>query len=210
MRALSPCLLASSLLLLQAPARADPAAPPPAEADAPTRRLLTPEQEGQQDLLHGPAVQPFRDFNLVRSKVPPVLLRALNDPYERAPRDCAALGAQVSALNDALGPDLDEPVDAERGATVTRGQDNARESALSLLSATVTEAIPFHGGVRWITGANRHDRLVMAAITAGAERRAYLKGLGEAQGCPPPSAPRHLAHPSSVAYEPPAGDAQQR
>jgi len=32
---------------------------------------------------------------------------------------------------------------------------------------------------------------VQAAITAGAVRRAYLKGLGEAKGCDPPATPSH-------------------
>jgi hypothetical protein len=45
--------------------------------------------------------------------------------------------------------------------------------------------------VRKLTGAERHDHLVQDAITAGAVRRAYLKGLGEAKGCNPPATPSH-------------------
>ncbi|HEY3696315.1 MAG TPA: hypothetical protein VGL30_11760, partial [Phenylobacterium sp.] len=37
-----------------------------------------------------------------------------------------------------------------------------------------------------------HDHLVQSAIVAGAVRRAYLKGLGEARGCEPPATPSHV------------------
>jgi hypothetical protein len=46
--------------------------------------------------------------------------------------------------------------------------------------------------VRKLTGAERHDSYVAAAITAGAVRRAYLKGLGESRGCSPPATPSHV------------------
>jgi len=59
--------------------------------------------------------------------------------------------------------------------------------------------IPFDGFIRVLSGADRHDHLVMAAIQAGAIRRAYLKGLGEMRQCLPPDVPRHLAHPVSIA-----------
>ena len=36
------------------------------------------------------------------------------------------------------------------------------------------------------------------AITAGAVRRAYLKGLGEAKGCNPPATPSHILAGSPV------------
>lgn len=50
--------------------------------------------------------------------------------------------------------------------------------------------IPFRGWVRKLTGAERYSRKVSAAIAAGAIRRAYLKGLGQAAGCAAPAAPR--------------------
>lgn len=49
--------------------------------------------------------------------------------------------------------------------------------------------IPFRGWVRKLTGAERYSRKVSAAIAAGAIRRAYLKGLGQAAGCEAPAAP---------------------
>jgi hypothetical protein len=61
--------------------------------------------------------------------------------------------------------------------------------------------IPFDNYIRLLSGANRHDAHVLAAIQAGAIRRAYLKGLGEVRGCPSPAIPRHLAHPVTVASD---------
>jgi hypothetical protein len=75
----------------------------------------------------------------------------------------------------------------------------ARDATLDALREAVTDSIPFHSWVRLLTGAQRHDQMVYAAITAGVVRRAYLKGLGEARGCDPPAVPRHLAHPASIA-----------
>ena len=45
--------------------------------------------------------------------------------------------------------------------------------------------------MRKLSGAERHDKLVQAAIIAGFTRRAYLKGLGETKGCNPPATPSH-------------------
>src|SRR5947208_398319 len=51
---------------------------------------------------------PFEDFNLVRSKIPIVLLEAVNDPYDRPqPVGCDGLSKELTRLDDALGPDFD-------------------------------------------------------------------------------------------------------
>ena len=162
-------------------------------------RLLTPEQQGQQGVVHGVVEQPFRDFNMIRSKIPPVLLRAIADPYERpSPPTCAGLQDAVGALDAALGPDLDEPVSTEHPGTLTRAEGSVRTGALDAMRSGVQSEIPFDGFIRVLTGAQRHDKLVMAAIQAGAIRRGYLKGLGESQRCTLPAAPRHLAHPIAL------------
>ena len=169
-------------------------------------RLLTPEQQGRQGVVKGVMEQPFRDFNLIRSKIPPVLRRAIADPYERPPQTCEGLRAAVDALNVALGPDLDEPVSTEHPGTLTRAEGVAKTGALDAMRSGVQSQIPFDGFIRMLTGAQRHDKLVMAAIQAGAIRRGYLKGMGEARGCSVPATPRHLAHPISVATQ--DGDTQ--
>jgi hypothetical protein len=60
------------------------------------------------------------------------------------------------------------------------------------MAMLASSAIPYRGCVRRLSGAERHDRLVQAAIEAGAVRRGYLKGLGEARGCDPPATPSHV------------------
>lgn len=181
---------------------ANPPAPAAKPAADPNQRLLTPTEEGRQNLIAGVAEQPLRDFNLVRSKIPPVLLAAMADAYERPfPSDCTALAAQVRILDDVVGPDLDEPVSTTNPSLMSRGEVATRNATLDALREATTDSIPFHSWVRLLTGAQRHDQLVLSAITAGAVRRAYLKGLGEARGCLPPGVPRHLAHPSRVAAE---------
>jgi hypothetical protein len=177
--------------------------PPPAAKPSPKPeaddRLLTPEQQGHNG-MKGVVEQPFRDFGLVRSKVPLVLITAMADPYARpAPATCEGIAAEMIRLNAALGPDLDEPVSTEHPGVLTRGEGAAKVAALDAMRSEAQSQIPFDGFIRVLSGADRHDHLVMAAIQAGAIRRGYLKGLGEMRACMPPDVPRHLAHPVSVA-----------
>ncbi|HTX49782.1 MAG TPA: hypothetical protein VME40_10375 [Caulobacteraceae bacterium] len=169
--------------------------PPPQD---PNQRLLTPDEQGRQGVVNGVVEQPFRDFNVIRSKIPPVLTRAMADPYARPPPGCAGIAGEVSALDTALGPDLDEPVSTEHPGTLTRAEGSAKTGALDAMRSGVQSEIPFDGFIRMLSGAQRHDKLVMAAIQAGAIRRGYLKGLGESLRCTLPAAPRHLAHPVDV------------
>jgi len=172
---------------------------PPAKAK-PDERLLTPEQQGRDGVVKGVVEQPFRDFGLVRSKIPSVLIEAIADPYARpAPATCDGIAAQMIRLNIALGPDLDEPVSTEHPGVLTRGEGMAKTAALDAMRSEAQSYIPFDGFIRVLSGADRHDHLVVAAIQAGAIRRGYLKGLGEARACMPPDVPRHLAHPVSIA-----------
>jgi hypothetical protein len=125
---------------------------------------------------------------VLRTKIPDVLLQAMADPYARPPRKakCVELIALVTPLDEALGADLDTPSTDEDDLLV-----KGRESALRAVAGLASGAIPFRGWVRKLSGAERHDRYVQAAITAGAVRRAYLKGLGESKGCDPPATPSH-------------------
>ena len=67
-----------------------------------------------------------------------------------------------------------------------------------MAAGAASDAIPFRGWVRKLTGAERHDSFVQAAIIAGGVRRAYLKGLGEARGCDMPAAPSHILAGSEI------------
>ena len=141
---------------------------PPAKAN-PNQRLLTPEQQGREGMVKGVVEQPFRDFGLVRSKIPSVLIEAIADPYARpAPATCDGIAAQMIRLDIALGPDLDEPVSTEHPGVLTRGEGAAKTAALDAMRSEAQSYIPFDGFIRVLSGADRHDHLVMAAIQAGA------------------------------------------
>jgi len=145
-------------------------------------------KEASRESVTGAVATPLRDLNVLRTKIPDVLLQAIADPYARpANTRCPTLVALIRPLDAALGADLDTPSVDEDDLL---GQ--TREGALGAAASVVaSEVIPFRGWVRRLTGAEQHDRLVQQAITAGAVRRAYLKGLGEARGCNPPATPSH-------------------
>src|SRR3954465_11076562 len=66
--------------------------------------------EANREGIKGAAEAPLRDLNVMRTKIPEVLLQALADPYERpATSKCANLAALLKPLNDAMGADLDTP-----------------------------------------------------------------------------------------------------
>jgi len=143
--------------------------------------------EANRESIAGAAQAPLRDLNLLRTKIPEVLLQAMADPYERpSGKSCRQLAMLVQPLNDALGADLDAP-EPDTDDLLGRG----KTTTFGAVAGAAQDVIPFRGWLRKLTGAERHDRYVQSAITAGAVRRAYLKGLGEAKGCPPPATPSH-------------------
>ena len=153
----------------------------------PPGRIVTTEQANRSG-ISGAAAAPLRDMNVIRTDIPPVLLEALDDPYKRPrPFTCPQYIALVRPLDDALGPDFDIPT--VEASLVRKANDVALGGAASLAQ----DIVPFRGWVRRLSGAQRHDALVSAAITAGAARRAYLKGLGEAKGCKSPATPKRAA-----------------
>jgi hypothetical protein len=163
--------------------------------------------EANKENVQGAAEAPLRDLNVVRTKIPDVLLDALGDPYARPPLPpregkaaaCALLEGLVKPLDEALGADLDSPA-REDDSLIYRGKD----AALGAMAGAASDAIPFRSWVRKLSGAERHDRLVQNAISAGAVRRAYLKGLGESHGCGPPAAASHMISEILAATKPEA------
>ncbi|WLT31447.1 hypothetical protein [Geothrix sp. PMB-07] len=134
--------------------------------------------------ISGAATAPFNDLNLVHDKIPPVLLEAQKAPYG-APKDatCAGLKAEIDQLDAALGPDLDAPGHPERRNLLEKGWTEAEGAAVGAVRSAAESLIPYRSWVRKLSGAERFSRQVTAAIGAGIVRRAYLKGLGQAQGC---------------------------
>ncbi|TCJ14690.1 hypothetical protein EZJ19_09485 [Parasulfuritortus cantonensis] len=136
------------------------------------------------------AATPLSDLNLVRTKIPDVLTAARKSPYG-APADggCTALAEQVKALDEVLGPDLDRSRKDTDEGLVERGADFIGETAVDTARHAAAGILPFRSWIRKLSGAERHSKEVSAAIAAGIVRRAYLKGLGQAAGCPAPAAP---------------------
>ena len=133
---------------------------------------------------------PLYDINVLRTKIPPVLLDALDAPYTLpAPATCTEIAALVRPLDEALGPDLDMDVSTEDPSLLARG----RGEAMNALGDAASSVIPMRGWVRKLSGAEQHDRYVHSAIAAGGVRRAFLKGMGQRLNCRPPAAPAPMA-----------------
>jgi len=180
--------LAIPLLLTGAHASAGQEKAPPSPTDSKIRTTSDANKEN----LTGAVSAPLRDVNIIRTKIPPVLIEAMRDPYARPTRvNCATLIGLVGPLNDALGEDLDAHPPEENEDLMDRGRKAAGSAALGAVASAAQDMIPMRGWVRKLSGAERHDRLVQSAIASGAVRRAYLKGLGEARGCNPPATPQH-------------------
>ncbi len=138
-----------------------------------------------QDTLGGALKQPLRDTRIADTKIPEILQLAASAPYSSAnTRGCAAIAAEVRRLDGALGRDVDTP-----------GEAKSERSAVAAVAArtVVNSLIPGLGIVRVITGADKQQRRVEAAVYAGSVRRAYLKGIGLSKGCNVPAAPTREA-----------------
>ena len=119
--------------------------------------------------------------------IPPLLAAIKAEPYKApvAPA-CDTVPAEILAINDLLGADLDapppEPEDSKK-SLLSKGGDVARG------------LVPYGGVVRFVTGANKKDKELREAVLAGYARRGFLRGVETNLNChpdPPPS-----AHPKS-------------
>ncbi len=166
-------------------------ATPETPHDAAPAAAQAASQSNAGSQLTQAATTPLSDLNLVRADIPPALAAAQRGPY-LAPSDttCAGLSTEVQALDAALGPDLDTPASLSNPGLVERGAGAVGNAAVGALRGAAEGVVPFRGWVRKLSGAERYSREVAAAIAAGSVRRAFLKGLGQAAGCPEPAAPR--------------------
>ncbi len=164
----------------------------------PSAQLVSPSQEGSKSLTTA-AEAPLHEMNLVGQKIPPILLAALADPYASpGPLTCDTLADAVDNLTVALGPDFDNLPPSERKKLTESGG-----LGLQLANSAAGNLLPFHGYIGYLTGSSKHDQLILRALNAGSARRAYLKGLGEAQRCAEPATPRHLAVAAPPVYDGP-------
>lgn len=125
------------------------------------------------------ALTPLGDLNLERDQVPQLLLDARAAPYDDSGLDdCNDVRRLVGDLDAILGDDYDTLAPTDRDV-----------SAANIAQRVVGSFIPFRGIIREISGANEYERDFREAIAAGMMRRAYLKGRGQAMGCPYPASP---------------------
>jgi len=133
---------------------------------------------------------PLEDLNLIRTKIPEVLIETSKHPYRKPTElSCDSITKEIAELDTALGPDLDTLTSASNESLLGKGGIVVEESAIDAIRSTTRGVIPFSGWVRKLTGAERHSKEVRKAIAAGIVRRAYLKGIGESHGCEAPAAP---------------------
>jgi hypothetical protein len=149
------------------------------------------------------AATPLSDLNIVRAEIPPALLAALKAPYARpADASCTGIAAEIRALDAVLGADLDTPVTQANPNLIPQNvdylvqhgvefaSDAAVEAAVGAVRGAAAGIVPYRRWVRKLSGAERYSKEVASAIAAGGVRRSYLKGFGQASGCPTPAAPR--------------------
>ncbi|WP_309629419.1 hypothetical protein [Brevundimonas sp.] len=136
------------------------------------------------------ATQPLVDLNVRRDLIPTVLRQAQANPYDRRNlSQCTTIGAEVARLDEALGPDRDEPPAPDSPTLNERAQDALAEAMLDAIRDAATDFIPYRSWIRQLTGAQARSKAVQDAIEAGRLRRAFLKGLGMRADCSPPASP---------------------
>src|SRR5271154_2190251 len=92
----------------QPAAAAGPAPVPAAPAPSSQGEIQTPDRAGTANLT-GVAEAPLHDLNVIKQSIPPVLLSAVTNPYEKPnPMTCPEITRQVHILDVALGADFDE------------------------------------------------------------------------------------------------------
>lgn len=140
--------------------------------------------------LRDAVTAPLDDLNLKHVNIPDVLKRAVAGPYDMdGLKTCEAIAGEVGRLNEALGPDLDEPPPPDKRTRGQKVRQAAGDAAVGAVGDKTRGLVPFRGWVRKLSGAERRDRRVAAAINAGKIRRGYLKGAGMNMNCAPPAAP---------------------
>ncbi|GEN98252.1 hypothetical protein NSE01_00850 [Novosphingobium sediminis] len=123
------------------------------------------------------ATAPLDTLNVRKDEIPPILIAAREDTYTvKGMRSCRAIGTEIVQLDAVLGPDIDVATDKTR--------DEKRGNAVGNVAKSVINGfIPFGGVIKEVTGAASKERQWQVALYAGASRRAFLKGYGQARGC---------------------------
>ena len=146
--------------------------------------------QGKREAVGDALQSPMRDLNLLREDIPEVLHQARKKPYALPdPFECPVIVAEVRALDEVLGEDLDTRSAMSKGNNL----------AMGVILGSIRGLMPYRSFVRKLTGAEKRDRLAVASFAAGTIRRGYLKGLGESQGCETPATPTRTATDTELA-----------
>ena len=181
------------IVVLLAACGSKPSAPP--QTPSPRVQTTDPVNRVGNEIAQA-ATTPLNDLNLVNAPIPALLIEAQRAPYaEPADGTCAGIEAQVIALDAVLGADLDTPQTPVNRSLIDRGATAATQAATQQVRGAAESVVPFRGWVRYLSGAERYSREVVAAIAAGTVRRSYLKGMGTVRGCRPPAAPATIERP---------------
>ena len=87
---------------------------------------------------------PLEDVGMKRERIPTVLLQAQANPYDMRNLDrCSTIGAEVARLDEALGPDLDEPPAPDGRTLGDQAVDAAAEAALDAGALLVNDVSGF-------------------------------------------------------------------
>ncbi|MEA3388630.1 hypothetical protein [Sphingobium sp. CCH11-B1] len=151
----------------------------PAAAQAQDKQEQKKEEgrrDGTLDKAGKIATQPAKDVGIDKAEIPPILMKAVENPYAPPPsRTCKGLTASIKELNAVLGEDFTVGKEAN--------ENRSGKIAEAVGKTVVNSLIPFRGLVREISGAAPAERRLQAAVTAGIARRGYLRGLASAKSC---------------------------
>ena len=153
--------------------------------------------------LGGAVLAPAEDLNLIKDEIPPRRAE-MRSPYGPVMRRCSRIAEEVTALDEVLGYDPHESDSSDPSRSEAIGGE-AADFTLDTIEDASTSFIPFRSLVRRATGASAYAKQVRTAYERGILRRAYLKGMGEALGCPPPASPQPLLPPVPSLKPSPAG-----
>ncbi len=145
-----------------------------AQAQDHNDRVMNPDVDAKDV-----AMTPLRDLNIGGDGIPEILMESVMAPYASEKLlDCQDIVREIARIDVVLGPDID--LDQDERRDITAGK---------VARAGVASFIPFRGIIREVSGAADAERDLRAAILAGASRRGFLKGVGEARGCAYPARP---------------------
>lgn len=172
--------LLSTVTILAEPTLAQVKAEAPSAGSA-SQATQKPERSGLGDARKKAmdiGYQPARDLGVAKDEIPVALQKAYDAPYGlKDLESCKAIEAEIAALNEALGPDLDA------GEKPKSSPGKMAEEGGKMLVGSI---IPFRGLVRQVSGAASADRRLENAVTTGVARRGFLRGVRVAKGCEAP------------------------